>query len=97
MKYLIIVLALIPTLVGCSNNNYMPSSSPKPVYEKVEILEVDPPKHFKLKYKVLSTGVILSVHSKRCSTWKNAEVGKTYIADITKSGCAFTQTLSTYE
>lgn len=95
MKYLICSLALSFGLIGCSNNDNLSSSTPhKPVYEEVEILEVDPPKHFSLKYKVLSTGATYSVRSKHCSSWKNAEVGKVYIADITQSGCSFTKTLS---
>lgn len=94
MKLLISTLALSFALVGCSNDNYVSSPPPKPVYEKVEILEVDPPKHFRLQYKVLSTGATYRVSSKRCSTWNNAEVGKTYVADITQSGCYFTKSLS---
>ena len=94
MKYLISTIALSFALVGCSNNNYPSPSPTKPVYEKVEILEVDPPKHFRLQYKVLSTGATYRVSSKHCSTWKNAEVGKTYTADITQSGCNFTKSLS---
>ena len=66
MKLLISTLALSFALVGCSNDNYVSSPPPKPVYEKVEILEVDPPKHFRIivydKESKVQSSVSISKH-----------------------------------
>ena len=91
-KVLYLSLACV-ALVGCDITPSTPPP-PQPVIKKVEILSVKSPEHFRLKYKVLETGATYSVGSKHCGTWTNAVKGKTYTADITKSGCSFTKHLS---
>lgn len=90
------LLVFIPLLfaVGCkSEKTPTPVSTHTPQFEKVKILSVKSPKHFRLKYQVLSTGQIYTVGAKRCSSWRAAKVGEYYQADINRKGCSFTKSL----
>lgn len=87
-------LLLIPIIFSLSACEPPPETPPK--YEKIRIIDIKPPKHFRVKYKILNTGEIRSDSNKRCSDWRRAKEGYVYIANTNKRGCSLIRSIKNY-
>ena len=89
MKKLTLALPLVALLMACG-----PAPQPKkPQYEEVRILLVNPPKHFRVMYRVIRTGEVHSTRSKHCNAWRRIKRGEHYIANINETGCDFVRSI----
>ena len=88
-----VVLCILVAFVFSACSPSSQSENYEPQYERVKILYIDPPKHFRLKYELLINGHVYQVSSKHCSDWKRVSVGYIYIADVKKTGCNFVRSI----
>lgn len=84
MKYIISCVATSLFLFGCSKEPTQPHISN---YQEIEILSIKRPKHFKMSYRIVSTGQVVETRSKHCNAWRSISVGKRYMADVNERGC----------
>ena len=85
MKKLISALIFIVGLTACS----------KPVetvetpenYQVIQILSIKKPKNFVLKYKIMSTGEVVTTKQRYCNQWRSVRVNSFYNANLNLSGC----------
>ena len=89
MKKLFLITSLAIGLMACG-----PAPEPsKPNYQLVKITYLNPPKHFSVKYTVLSTGERRETRSKHCGSWSRVKVGNSYYANINETGCDFIRSI----
>lgn len=81
MKLLVCTAVALALLSGCSNVNVSTSIT---IFEQrtITVTEVQPPKHFRVMYKINETGETGQLYSKHCSTWPNVKVGNQYTLDV---------------
>lgn len=94
MKKLLIA-SLIVLFTGCSKDpqSIQEYEMSGPKWTDIEILDINPPKHFSVTYKIVSTGEVVKTSSKRCSDWHRIKVGGIYTANINESGCSLVRSI----
>jgi hypothetical protein len=74
MKTLTIALCALISLTACENRTVIETS-----VHKVKVLEIDPPKHYRVTFENSVTGKTVKERiSKRCSSYKQIKVGENY-------------------
>lgn len=74
IKSLSIALCAILVLTACEERQVIETT-----VHKVKVLEIDPPKHYRVTFQDTVTGETVKERvSKRCSTYKQIKVGETY-------------------
>lgn len=63
-------------------------------YRQVEIVQINPPKRFYVKYRIVGKDKVYQLYSKHCSDWRRVKVGNVYTADVSKrSACEFVRSI----
>jgi hypothetical protein len=74
IKKITIAMCAVLALTACEKRTVIETTT-----HKVKVLEIDPPKHYRVTFEDTVTGKIVKERvSKRCSTYRQIKVGETY-------------------
>lgn len=80
---LILICALVVLISGCQIDDYDKVVTQQ-FKTKVKIIDIDPPKYFKVYLKSLDGNISDTITSKHCSDWKNIQIGNVYEIEVSK-------------
>lgn len=80
---LILICALVAIILGCQRVDYDKVVT-RQYTTKVEAIDIDPPKHFKVHLKSIDGIINETITSKHCSDWENIQVGTIYEIEVFK-------------